>query len=202
MKVAITPRFYENAPDRLLCVEKKYYSFFEQYDYHVHLIPYIGITPGDYLDELKPDAVVFAGGYRLYTDEIEKFESTVLEGALNRKLPILGICCGMWTINYYFNGSMGYDESHDWNPSQSFPHTHLATAIDLVEKKTYTVNSYHKKVIDQLGNELTSFIVAEDNLVEGIYNLDKKIIGVQFHPESPGVDDSLTKQVMKIFKEL
>jgi gamma-glutamyl-gamma-aminobutyrate hydrolase PuuD len=71
----------------------------------------MGIKPGEYFDELNPDAVIFAGGYRLYTNEIKNFETEVLEETLKRKLPILAICCGMWTVNYYFKGTLKFDES-------------------------------------------------------------------------------------------
>ena len=43
---------------------------------------------------------------------------------------------------------------------------------------------------------------ADDNVIEGIYNLDHKIIGVQFHMENRGVSGDLPKQIMQKFKEL
>ena len=205
MKLAITPRFFEDSIEQLIAVERKYYPFFQEYGYNVHLIPFIGITPGDYLEDLNPDAVVFAGGYRLYTEEIRKFETEVLEEALNRKLPILAICCGMWTVNYHFKGSLGFDESHQGFEGEKInltKWTHSVTATDLVKQTTYRVNSYHSKVIDRLGDGLNSFLIAKDNTIEGIYNLDKRIIGIQFHMENRGVSGSLTKQIMKRFKEL
>ena len=75
MKLAITPRFYESKVQQLISIEKKYYPFFQKYGHNLNLIPFMGIKPGEYLDELNPDAVVFAGGYRLYTNEIKNFET-------------------------------------------------------------------------------------------------------------------------------
>ena len=63
MKLAITPRFFENKVERLISIERKYYPFFQNYGHNLNLIPYTGIKPGEFIDELKPDAIVFAGGY-------------------------------------------------------------------------------------------------------------------------------------------
>jgi gamma-glutamyl-gamma-aminobutyrate hydrolase PuuD len=205
MKLAITPRFFGNEVEQLIAVEKKYYPFFKSFGHHIHMIPFMGIKLTEYFDDLNPDAVVFAGGYRLYTDEINKFEREVLEETLKRKLPILAICCGMWTINNYFNGTLKFNESHqafDGKKIDTKKWIHSVEATDFIKQKTYDVNSYHSKVIDQLGDGLNKFLISEDSSIEGIYNLEKRIIGIQFHMENKGVSSSLTKQLMKKFEEL
>ena len=205
MKIAITPRFFENKIEQLIAIERKYYPFFKKHGHNLHLIPFTGINPGEYLDDLKRDAVVFAGGYRLYSDEIKIFETEVLKQTLNRKLPILAICCGMWTINYYFNGTLKFDESHqafDGEKIDVKKMIHSVTATDFIQKKLYNVNTFHSKVIDKLGDSLKSFLIAEDKTIEGLYNLDKRIIGIQFHMENMGVSASLTKQIMEKFEKL
>jgi len=50
-----------------------------------------------------------------------------------------------------------------------------------------------------LGENLNVFLEAHDGEIEGIYNLEKKIIGVQFHMENKGVSENLTKQIMNKF---
>ena len=202
MKIAITPRFYEGKGEQLISIEKKYYPFFQRFGHNINLIPFMGLNPDEYLNELKPDAIVFAGGYRLYTDEIRIFEEKVLEASLQRKLPILAICCGMWTVNSYFNGTLKFNEDHQAFDGEKINVTkmmHYVEAKELVEKKNYKVNTFHSKVIDKLGSDLTTFLISDDGEIEGIYNLEKKIIGVQFHMENKGVDEKLTQQIMKIF---
>lgn len=205
MKLAITPRFFENNVEQLIAVEKKYYPFFKKHGHNIHLIPFMGVNPRDYLDELNPDAVVFAGGYRLYTKEIKNFEIEVLKETLKKRLPILAICCGMWTVNYYFKGALKFDESHqafDGEKIDTSKWIHSVTATDYIKQKTYNVNSFHSKVIDPVGEGLKTFLVSADNSIEGFYNLDKRIIGIQFHMENRGVSSSLTNQIMKKFQEL
>jgi gamma-glutamyl-gamma-aminobutyrate hydrolase PuuD len=205
MKLAITPRFFESEVEQLISVEKKYYTFFQKYGHNINLIPFTGIKPGKYLDDLKPDAIIFAGGYRLYTDAIKKFETEVLEEALKRKLPILAICCGMWTVNVFFRGTLKFNESHqafDGKKININKMIHTVKATDFVKDEIYNVNTFHSKVIDKLGEGLKSFLLAEDETIEGLYNLDRKIIGVQFHMENKGVSENLTKQIMKKFEDL
>ena len=79
MKIAITPRFYENNLEKLISVEEKYYSFFSKYGMTVNLVPYQLSMLDEFFSNLNPDAVVFAGGYRMYTDEIKNFEKEVLK---------------------------------------------------------------------------------------------------------------------------
>ena len=205
MKLAITPRFFENKVEQLISIERKYFPFFQKYGHNLNLIPYIGIKPDEFFDELKPDAIIFAGGYRLYTDDIKTFETEVLRESLKRKLPILAICCGMWTVNYYFNGSLKFDESHQAFVDEKIDvkkMVHSVIATDFIKEGVYKVNTFHSKVIDRLGEGLESFLVAEDKTTEGLYNLEKRIIGVQFHMENKGVSENLTTQIMKKFTEL
>ena len=51
---------------------------------------------------------------------------------------------------------------------------HTVQATDFIEKKIYNVNTFHSKVINKIGDELKSFLIAEDGTVEGFYNLEKK----------------------------
>ena len=85
---AITPRFFETKIDRLISVEQKYYPFFEKYNAYIDLIPFSDSLIEKYLDLKKPNAIIFAGGYRMYTDEIRKFENSVMKHSINRNIPI------------------------------------------------------------------------------------------------------------------
>ena len=49
MKIAMTPRFFENGHDQLLAIERKYYPFFEKFDCRINLVPFSGISMDQYL---------------------------------------------------------------------------------------------------------------------------------------------------------
>ena len=83
IRLAITPRFFETEIDQLISIEKKYYNFFSKFNSEIHLIPFDNSDPEYFLNNLKPYGVIFAGGYRLYTDEIRIFEQKVLKTCLN-----------------------------------------------------------------------------------------------------------------------
>ena len=198
----MTPRFFETKIDRLISIEQKYYPFFEKYNATLNLVPYSGLSVDKYLDQNKPDAIIFAGGYRMYTDEIKKFENLVMKHSIERNIPILAICCGMWTVNGFFNGTLKFNENHqglDGDKLNLKRMIHFVEANELIKNGTYKVNSFHSKVIDKLGDDLNIFLKSQDGEIEGIYNLDKKIIGVQFHMENKGVDNKLTEQIMNNF---
>lgn len=202
MKLSITPRFLESGHDQLLAIEKKYYPFFEKFNCNLNLVPYSGISMEDYLEQENPDGIIFAGGYRLYTKEISEFEKNFLQVVLKKNLPVLAICCGMWTVNKYFGGDLKWTESHQCFDGKKVDITkmiHFVEATDLVTKKNYKVNSFHAKSCDNIGDNLTPFLISDDGIVEGFYNLEKKIIGVQFHMENNGVSEELTEQIMQKF---
>ena len=67
------PEILENNLEKLISVEEKYYSF-SKYGMTVNLVPYQLSMLDEFFSNLNPDAVVFAGGYRMYTDEIKNFE--------------------------------------------------------------------------------------------------------------------------------
>ncbi len=205
MKIAMTPRFHEGGMDQLMSIEKKYYPFFEKFGHNIHLIPYMGMTAEQYLEDQKPDAIVFAGGYRLYTPEIRQFESNFMKITLERKIPILGICCGLYTVNAFFGGNLKWTENHQAFDGKKIDITkmiHYVEGVDLVEKKNYKVNSFHPKSVDKLGEGLKNFLISDDGQVEGIFNLEKKIIAIQFHMENTGVTQELTDQIMEKFGNL
>ena len=141
----------------------------------------------------------------MYTEEIKKFEYSVMKHSLARNIPILAICCGMWTVNGFFNGTLKFNENHQGLEGEKLNlkrMIHFVESNDLIEKGIYKVNSFHSKVIDKLGDNLNVFLKAQDGEIEGVYNLKKKIIGVQFHMENKGVDNKLIEQIMNNFFSL
>ena len=78
-KFAMTPRFFETKIDRLISIEQKYYPFFEKFNSTINLIPVAGLSIEKYLDETKPDGIIFAGGYRMYTEEIKDLKAATTD---------------------------------------------------------------------------------------------------------------------------
>ena len=126
-----------------------------------------------------------------------QFERLLIERALERGRPVLGICAGMQLLNVLLGGTLHQDIGTDvegaheheqpsspatpYHPIQLTDGCPLARAIgaDVIQ-----VNSTHHQAVAQLGKDLVAFGVSDDGLVEAIrHDRRPEIVGVQWHPE-------------------
>lgn len=124
------------------------------------------------------------------------FDMKLIEGALERKLPIMGICRGYQVMNVYFGGTLYQDLSyqenavikHDQVDQPSLP-THTAILeknqflYKIFEEEKIRVNSFHHQTVKKLGEGLEVAAVAPDGVLEAYACPSKKIYAMQFHPE-------------------
>lgn len=127
----------------------------------------------------------------------DEFELKVLDMALKKDKPILGICRGLQLLNVYYGGSIyqnielldlkkehfnlnqkKYFKAHNVN---IYEDTHLNKSLN---KSMIEVNSLHHQSINKLGEGLTISAKSEDGLIEGIEVEGKNLVfAVQWHPE-------------------
>ncbi|ETZ05056.1 MULTISPECIES: gamma-glutamyl-gamma-aminobutyrate hydrolase family protein [Holospora] len=113
--------------------------------------------------------------------------------ALQRKMPILGICGGMQLINVVLGGSLIQDLSRIPNVSnhnvsknnvhsvQILPDTYLSQYLKCSD---LDVNSSHCQSVDRLGHEVRINALSPDGVIEGIEHTQHPFcLGVQWHPE-------------------
>ena len=116
----------------------------------------------------------------------DALEWKLLEYFVSRKLPVLGVCRGMQTINVFFGG----DLIQDW-PGHSAVNgedrLHAVTTAPSVLRALYggrcIVNSSHHQVVGRLGNGLEAVQWADDGAVEALRHRALPVWGVQWHPE-------------------
>lgn len=125
------------------------------------------------------------------------FEIQLLKGAVEKKVPILGICGGHQLINVYFGGTLYQDipsqckdainhkkpipSDNPYHSINIYPSTRL---LRIIRTDSAMVNSTHHQSIKNIGNNLKISSVAEDGVIEAIeYDGENFIIGVQWHPE-------------------
>ena len=125
------------------------------------------------------------------------FERALLRGALDRGLPILGVCGGMQLINVVYggtllqdigrevSGALVHEQAHDptapAHPVAVTPGSRLA-ALSGAER--LMVNSTHHQAVDAPGPGLKVSAVAPDGVVEAIEDPARPfVVGVQWHPE-------------------
>jgi putative glutamine amidotransferase len=130
------------------------------------------------------------------------FELALIQKAIEKGLPILGICRGMQIINIFFGGNLHQNlETDKWITHQShnqnlelFKEEALKKAHEVyvnedaeifhwLEKTKLEVNSQHHQGIDQLGEGLQVAATSDDGLVEAFSKFSGQILGLQWHPE-------------------
>jgi putative glutamine amidotransferase len=138
-------------------------------------------------------------------------EAKLLNVAVERKLPVLGICRGMQFINVFFGGkllqSIGELEGSERHPCPGIHDVRisdspLAACFQIDE--TFSTNSYHRQAVipTGLGGGLSAFAQAcAPELIEGIYHRALPVAGVQWHPERPGSATTLDRLLLAAFIE-
>ena len=122
------------------------------------------------------------------------------------KKKILGICGGMQLINIGLGGNLFQDiKTMVPNSIQHTGGSDHFIAINsnsylsrILKKKRLKVNSYHHQSINKLAKPLLVSARTSDLIVEGIEDKERRIIGVQWHPElsSSEANSSLFKWIV------
>ena len=125
------------------------------------------------------------------------FEYRMIKGALERNLPVLGICGGQQLLNVVLGGSLIQhipDEvktnlNHEQpNPRTEPGHEVIIKANTLLHRICQTnkmpVNSAHHQAVKAVVNPVIVNALAPDGVVEGIEDPRYRFcLGVQWHPE-------------------
>lgn len=164
------------------------------------------LRPGDaWQDDFQ--AVVVTGGHDInpvlyaeepevmpkYDEERDAFESAIIDAALARDCPLLGICRGAQLLNVRRGGTL-FQDIRSRRRRTSNRRTLLPTKHIEVERSSRwlagwsaapgRVNSLHNQAMDRLGDGLAVVARDQDGLIQAVEDPSFSfLLGVQWHPE-------------------
>ncbi len=125
-------------------------------------------------------------------DELDAVQWALMDKAIEKGKPILGICRGMQFINVYFGGSLIQDlpcsDSHKMAiPEHYHDVLHLpGTCMEKLYGESSEVNTRHHQGLGRIGEGLQVVSIwndGEDSVAEAIACQPHAILGLQWHPE-------------------
>ncbi len=128
----------------------------------------------------------------------DTLETSAVQIALDRRLPVLAVCRGIQVLNVALGGSLyqdvGTDPGTELRHSQQEPRdqpTHKVTVeprsrlAKVLGTDEIEVNSLHHQAVKALGRGLVAVAWAPDQIIEGVELADPSrfVLGVEWHPE-------------------
>ena len=169
------------------------------------------IDPGRYGRDLHPAMTAVS-------PDRDAFELALVHEALDRGVPLLGICRGMQILNVALGGTLHRDRSEYPAGAREHPGGDWATWDQVCEAtlgrarmpehpnhplsvapgtrlaaaigEAATVNSYHHQAVARLGAGLEPIAWADDGIVEAVaLRDDDRVVGVQWELQVSWVED-------------
>jgi len=142
-------------------------------------------------------------------------ENRMLTEALERGIPVFGICRGLQQINVYFGGTLIEDIptvcENTLEHKQSLPGNITIHDLEwttgswcgrVVTEPVTPVNSYHHQAVDKPGDAVSVTGRSPDGIIEAIECDTKSFVAaVQFHPERMPLSEGV-QQLMRGFYDV
>ena len=149
-------------------------------------------TPADYLRARSFKAIIISGGpSSVYSQDAPKYDP----GMLRLGIPVLGICYGLQLMNHEFGGLIEKKTAREDGQFE--------IEIDTTSQLFTGLKSTRQNVLlthgDSIGSVADGFrVIAESgDIVAGIEDPNRRLYGVQFHPEVDLTDNG--REMMKNF---
>jgi len=150
------------------------------------------------VDELGLNGLILTGGEDtgVYPQRDES-EMALIAHAMQKDIPLMGICRGLQMLNAYFGGKLVACSNGE--------HVGVRHDVSLAENPfcgigRLEVNSFHSNGIssDDLPEALVPFASDSSGLIEGVYSTQHKVAGLMWHPER---ETEFVESDMAIFRK-
>lgn len=154
-------------------------------------------------------------GLGLVNEARDRMEMAVLRLALEREMPILGICRGCQLMNVCFGGTlyqnlpsqrpsgMVHTQKEPWEQRTHYAEVRAGSRLHTaVQSDELMINSFHHQGVKDLAPGLRVTARAEDGTVEALEAPDYPawLLGVQWHPERHEASAPETDPDRRIFQ--
>lgn len=161
------------------------------------------------------DALVIFGGLKGDVPRRVEFEMRLIRAAAARKMPVVGFCHGLQTINRALGGTIHRNPTnasvkvvhHDtvspyvrdcFHSADIKPGTLIARALGAGRQR---INTSHNYCIDRLADGFDVTATAEDGVIEAVEHRTLPITAFQFHPERLSPSDPRFAELIRLALE-
>jgi putative glutamine amidotransferase len=217
MRVALTMRVVETADyaEPRDAISHDWIDWLTARGHHPVPVPNRLPAPESVLDALGVEALVLTGGNDMVAspagaDSVSpdrtRTENALLNAAVARRMPVLGVCRGLHLINMHYGGRVEPEIG-----ARSVGHVASTHPVRLngalggaIGATSLNTNSFHNQAVldDGVGDGLRIFAMSEpDRVVEGLCHDSLPVFAVQWHPERPGPNREFDDAMIPRFLE-
>ncbi|MCD7930864.1 MAG: gamma-glutamyl-gamma-aminobutyrate hydrolase family protein [Tannerellaceae bacterium] len=144
----------------------------------------------------------------------DAYDFLLLRLALNRQIPVFGICRGHQLLNVAFGGTI-YQDIYSQSDSKLLKHSQTiareyashTVQITAPDSKLFAifdgetslqVNSFHHQAVRTIAPEFIETAVSPDSINEAMEHPERYIFSVQWHPEAMAANGN--EEMLKLFR--
>jgi putative glutamine amidotransferase len=208
-RIGVSMRVVQNTtyPEPRDALSHDWSIFLDRFGVTPILIPNVLEDPAEFLQSVDADGLLLTNGEDVGVSvppHRDTTESALVSFAMERRLPVLGVCRGFQFLNVYFGGSLTRDLKGNC-PGADEHVSRTGHPVDVIDPQfrgilgaaRLSVNSFHNDgvTLENLAAPLRPFAVASGAIVEGWFHPECDVMAIQWHPErvsvAPNVDRAL-----------